>query len=178
MKGKVLFREKQTFRYTWSWWLILVIAIPLIAFLAQGLYQQLVLGEIWGDKPMSNTGLIITNLFTSITLLIVFLLFNYMSLTVEIDAGYIRYQFWPFQATKKQLAKQDVTKLYVRSYSAITEYGGWGYRTGLVHGKALNVSGKWGLQLELSNGKKLLLGTQKPEVMEAAVEALKTNWNI
>lgn len=35
-----------------------------------------------------------------------------------------------------------LTKLYVRQYAAIKEYGGWGIRPGLFgKGKAYNVSG-------------------------------------
>ena len=44
------------------------------------------------------------------------------------------------------------------------EYGGWGLRLGLFgNGKAFNVSGDKGLQLEFTDNKKLLIGTNRPE---------------
>lgn len=177
MKGKVLFSEHQTFRFTWSWWLIIVISLPLMSYLIYGSYQQLILNQTWGDKPMGDIGLALTTLFTGLLLCTVFLLFHFMKLSIEIDAGYIRYRFFPYQTNWQQLSKQDVKSIYVRQYSAISEYGGWGYRTGLGSGKALNVKGNWGLQLELTNGKKLLLGTQKPNEVKSALDELKKNWN-
>ena len=54
-------------------------------------------------------------------------------------------------------------KCYVRIYSPIKEYGGWGYRTSLgkKKGSAFNVKGNKGIQIEFKTGKKLLVGTQK-----------------
>jgi hypothetical protein len=62
----------------------------------------------------------------------------------------------------------------VRKYNPLTEYGGWGYRTGF--GKksgAMNVKGNIGIQIELSNGKKLLLGTQKKTEANKVLETYK-----
>ena len=63
----------------------------------------------------------------------------------------------------------ELEEIYVREYSPISEFGGWGWRFGMG-GKAYNISGDQGIQLVFKNGKKLLIGTQKP--VEAA-EALK-----
>lgn len=56
-------------------------------------------------------------------------------------------------------------KAYVRKYDPIGDYGGWGLKGGALwnskKGKAINVSGDIGIQLELKNSKKLLIGTQK-----------------
>ena len=57
-------------------------------------------------------------------------------------------------------------KSYVRQYSPIIEYGGWGLRFGIFgKGTAFNVSGNKGLQLEFINNKKLLIGTNKPDAL-------------
>ncbi|NNE30744.1 MAG: hypothetical protein HKN40_00090 [Winogradskyella sp.] len=59
----------------------------------------------------------------------------------------------------------DINSAYVRQYDALSEYGGWGLKGGNLwkksKGKAINVSGDIGIQLELNNGKRLLIGTQK-----------------
>jgi len=58
----------------------------------------------------------------------------------------------------------------VRKYSPIGEYGGWGYRVaGKRSGVAYNISGNMGIQIELKNGKKILLGTRKPEEAKEAL---------
>nr|MBP6978828.1 hypothetical protein [Lentimicrobiaceae bacterium] len=60
-------------------------------------------------------------------------------------------------------------------YSTIGEYGGWGYRMGgKKAGVAYNISGNMGLQLELKNGKKILLGTKKPVEMEEALKKARS----
>ena len=63
---------------------------------------------------------------------------------------------------------EDLTKYEVRTYSALKDYGGWGIRYGR-RGKAYNVSGNCGVQLEFSNGDRLLFGSQKPEEFTKAL---------
>jgi hypothetical protein len=63
-----------------------------------------------------------------------------------------------------------LTKSYVRQYSPIAEYGGWGLRLGLFgKGQAYNVSGDKGLQLEFTTGQRLLIGTNKPEELNTVL---------
>jgi len=63
----------------------------------------------------------------------------------------------------------------VLTYSPISDYGGWGIRYGSI-GKAYNVSGNRGVQLELLNGERILIGSQKPEELAAAIDlALKSH---
>ena len=176
MKGKVIFREEQNFRYTWSWWVLLICALPLIGGVFYAFYVQLYLGEPFGNNPASDTGLLIIGLLTCMLMLGLLWLFQTMKLTMEIDEGGIRYSFFPYIRAFLSLRKADVNEMIVRPYRPITEYGGWGYRFRLRSGRALTVSGKWGLQLELANGKQLLLGTQKPDDLQVAVNKLKQNW--
>jgi hypothetical protein len=66
-----------------------------------------------------------------------------------------------------------LTKIYVRQYAALTEYGGWGLRFGLWgKGTAYNVSGNKGLQLEFHTNKKLLIGTKKPDELTEALNKM------
>ena len=51
----------------------------------------------------------------------------------------------------------------MRQYRPILDYGGWGIRWGPGKGWAYNVSGNRGVQLELLDGKQLLIGSQNPE---------------
>ncbi|NQX76517.1 MAG: hypothetical protein HRT75_02160 [Gilvibacter sp.] len=65
----------------------------------------------------------------------------------------------------------EIESLYVREYSPIGEYGGWGYRLSFSKstGRAYNVSGNLGIQIELKNGKRVLVGTRKKEEAEAVI---------
>jgi len=68
-----------------------------------------------------------------------------------------------------------ISKAYLRKYNPILEYGGWGVRTqwGIRWNSiAYNAWGNKGLQLELSNGKQILIGTRKPLEMYEVLRKL------
>ncbi|MBA4277534.1 hypothetical protein [Flavobacterium sp.] len=156
MANEVLFTESQKFKQWWLW-LILLGINGLFLF---GLFKQVIGGQQFGDKPMSNVGLIVTTVLT-IVLTILFVNFR-LDTTITKDGIYVR--FFPFHLKFKHYSWDSLTKSYVRQYSPLTEYGGWGLRLGLFgKGTAYNVSGDKGLQLEFTDKKKLLIGTNKPD---------------
>lgn len=156
MNNNVLFTERQRFTQWWLW-LILLGINSLFLF---GLFKQVVNGQQFGDKPMSNSGLLIA---TGITIILTIFFVNFrLDTIIRQDGIYVR--FFPFHLKFKQYTWDTLTKSFVRQYSPITEYGGWGLRLGLFgKGIAFNVSGNKGLQLEFNDNKKLLIGTNKPE---------------
>lgn len=155
------FTETQKFR---QWWFRLIIT-GIAILQVYGLYQQLFLGKPFGNNPISNEGLI---MFSLIPLLIV-VLFLLLRLDTKVDGEGVHYRFFPFQLNYKLKKWDEIKKAHVRQYKPILEYGGWGIR-GWGKNKARNVSGNMGLQLEMNNGDKLLIGTQKEKEMEKAVE--------
>ena len=160
MNNEVLFLERQKFKQWWLW----LILLGVNALFLSGLIKQVIGGQPFGDEPMSNTGLIIATGFTF--LLTLFFLNLRLDTIIRKDGIYVR--FFPFHIKFKYFAWDTLTKSYVRKYSAVSEYGGWGLRLGVFgKGRAYNVSGNKGLQLERNNNQKLLIGTNKPdELME------------
>ena len=156
---EVLFSETQYFRQWWVWMLLIGVSVlPLY-----GIYRQIILGEPWGTNPVSNAGLLIFAAF----ILLLFLLFINMRLVTVIREDGIYYRFYPFHTSMKFIAWEETDKLYLRKYKPLKEYGGWGLRYGFgKKGRAVNVSGNKGLQIEFKNGNKLLIGTQKPRKMD------------
>jgi hypothetical protein len=59
-----------------------------------------------------------------------------------------------------------------RVYRPIREYGGWGIRIGMAK-KAYNVSGNRGVELEFEGGRKLLIGSSKPDQLASAIESIR-----
>ena len=85
----------------------------------------------------------------------------FFKLITRIDEKGVHYRFFPFHRKLRSIAWSEIQSAYVRRYDAITEYGGWGFKGFLgKRGKAVNVKGDIGIQLELKNSKKFLLGTQ------------------
>ena len=163
MEGIVIFREVQRFRQTWIW----VILLSITALMLYFLIKQVALGEPVGNNPATDWLLII--------LVIVFglgfpILFYFLNLTVEARTDGLYYRYCPFHLSFKKIPYDSISKCEVRSYSALKEYGGWGIRYG-GHGKAYNVSGNQGVQLEFVNGGKLLFGSKRAEELAQAIQS-------
>lgn len=156
MKDETVFYEKQKFNQWWLW----IILFGLSGLFIFGCYQQIILGKEFGDKPMGNQGL----LSITVLMLLIPTLFLISKLETRITKEGIYVRFFPYHLKFKCFPWNSLSKCYVRQYSALTEFGGWGLRWGLFGaGRAFNVSGDKGLQLEFTEGKKLLIGTNKPE---------------
>lgn len=91
-----------------------------------------------------------------------------MRLETEIDHNAISIRVFPFRT--KEIKWDDIQTAYIRPYSPIMEYGGWGIRYSFRNGRAYNMSGKIGLQLILTNGKKILIGTQQGDKLSRVLE--------
>lgn len=84
-----------------------------------------------------------------------------LRLETRLDQTGAHYRLFPLQWRWQVRPWPELTSAYVRSYDPLGEYGGWGLKGSSNH-RALNIAGSHGLQLELHNGKRLLLGTQRP----------------
>jgi len=150
-----VFKEEQ--RFTQTWIIVLVMSgaiIPLFIILDEYLKN---------DTAYSTWEWV---LILGLTLLAPAIIFVF-KLYTRIDESGIHYKYFPFHFRFKTIPWEDIAKAYVRTYDAISEYGGWGLKGGVFwkksKGTAINVSGDIGIQLELKNGKKILIGTNLEE---------------
>jgi hypothetical protein len=101
------------------------------------------------------------------------LFFWQMKLVTRIAEEGIYVRFTPFHFKEKFYAWDSLTACYVRTYSPLIEYGGWGIKYGFGgQGLVYNVSGKVGLQLKFKQGDPVLIGTQKGEEIKAILAEL------
>ena len=127
-----------------------------------GIYRQVIQGIPFGNNPVSNNGLILIAFLT-----VAFsLFFGNIKLTTIVKEDGIHVQFFPLQLSLKTYAFSELAHIYLREYSGLKEYGGWGYRFGINGGMAYTASGSDGLQLVTIDGKKLLIGTQNPDELK------------
>ena len=157
----LIFEEKQRFRQWWIWLLFAFLNVN--AWIA--IFSQLILHKPDGNNPMSDSGLIIT----AIMMFLFSLFFFSMNMKTRIDKESISLKFFPFHRNFKKYEFKDIKYCFVRKYSPILEYGGWGLR-GISNNIAFNVSGNTGLQIELNNGKKILIGTQNADMLKKFLE--------
>lgn len=159
--SRAYFNETQRFR---QWWIFVIIVFSIGAWgyaFIQSLHAE------GTEKAAPDYIMILTSLAPIILVAMIFAL--RLSTRVRNDGVY--YQFKPFQFKEKHIKPEEINRFEVRKYSPLKEYGGWGIRAGgKKYGKAYNVSGNMGLQLYLKNGKKLLIGTQKPREFERAMK--------
>ncbi len=69
-----------------------------------------------------------------------------------------------------RFAWENIRSAEARTYRPILEYGGWGIRYG-SSGKAYNVAGNRGVQLEFQDGSRLLIGSQRADELAEAIRA-------
>ncbi len=160
------FHEEQQFRQPWVWLLLLAITLWLAGMFAHGLYTQLYLGQAWGDRPMSNTALVLSAAFSFLITAGLALLFYKLKLVTVVGPDGIYVRFFPL--TSRKISFADITSCKARTYRPIREYGGWGIRYSRK-GKAYNVSGNSGVQLEFRQGRPLLIGSQRTEELAEVI---------
>lgn len=101
------------------------------------------------------------------------LLFWQMRLITRITQEGIYVRFIPFHFNEKFFPWDTITSSYVRTYSPLKEYGGWGIKYGFNgQGLVYNVVGNVGLQLQFKEGEAVLIGTQKGEEIKQVLAAL------
>ena len=162
---KTTYIETQQFRQLWIWILVLVTGISSVGVFTYGFYEQIILGQTFGNKPMSDNVLIISFVLATIFFILLLLLFFHAKLTTMIDDSGISYRFFPFHLSFHKISWDEIESYEVTTYRPIREYGGWGIRFG-KNKKAYNVSGNVGLSVQLKTGKKVLFGTQKEQELK------------
>jgi hypothetical protein len=101
------------------------------------------------------------------------LLFWQMKLTTRITEEGIYMCFFPFHFKEKFFAWDTLSASYVRTYSPLMEYGGWGIKYSFSgNGLVYNTAGNVGLQLNFKKGESVLIGTQKGEEIKQVLVAL------
>lgn len=175
IKDNITFVEEQKFRQKWLLFLLIPIFIVLTIIVVYSLYKQLYLKEPFGNNPMSDEGLVIFSFF--LLLLLVGLLWLLIStkLTVIVKDNYLTIRFYPFLSREFDLAEIEHYKPV--TYNPIMEYGGWGIRISIKgRGMAYNVSGNRGVDIILKNGKRFLIGSQKPEELVQAINKAQKHY--
>ena len=165
MNGSILFSETQRSKQlTTTFYLLLLNGIGLLL-----IYKQIVLGQVLTKKPISNGKLLLLEAFV---LALTVVLVSY-KLKTQVRQDGIYAQFSPYHFSFRRYAWDTIAHAFIREYSAVSEYKGWGSRLGVMgSGRAFTVSGNVGLQLLFTNGEKLLIGTQKPEELQPVLQQL------
>lgn len=161
-----IFLEKQFIK---RWWLIMLILAVILIVVGTAYYAS--------SEASEETTIIVSIISLLVAFPIVFALLL-LRLDTRIDEKGIYTYFRPFGFTSKFFAWKDITQCYVRSYSPLKEYGGWGMRGFGKRAKAYNVAGNQGIQITTKEGKKFLIGTQEPKNAQSTINQLFTKYDV
>jgi len=165
MDAKLYFKETQTFIHEWMP-LFLLMFICTCIFL-YGVIKQVIFGLPFGIKPAGNTALVVC---LGLCLLLT-LPFVFIRLETRIKEDGIYVKFFPFHLSYKKYVWSEISKSYVKKYDPMN-FGIGGY-LGVTRYRYV-VSGNMGLQLEFLSGRRLLIGTNKPEALTEALNLIGT----
>jgi hypothetical protein len=155
---EIIFEERQKFTQWWFW----LILIGLGSIAVYGFFTQIILGVQFGNKPMSDIGMafFVLGVFG-------FIYFNWcVTLISEINSDGIKMRFIPF--VKRNIQWNEIQSVKIVNYGFV----GYGIRLGSKYGTVYNINGNNGLAIELKNGKKFVIGTQRQNELNKALKKM------
>lgn len=96
---------------------------------------------------------------TAIFSVVILLLALNTKLESHIDRNGISFRWSPFQKALKKISWREIAEANVIDYG----FAGYGRRVSQKYGNIHTVKGKKGLFIQLKNGSRYLIGTQKPD---------------
>ncbi|MBV8266239.1 MAG: hypothetical protein JO252_07935 [Planctomycetaceae bacterium] len=103
-------------------------------------------------------------------LLPVVLVLGLLRMTTEVTPTDVRVWFGWIPTYRRMVPIGTIMRLEVVSYRPLADYGGWGIRSGRDGERVLSARGNRGVRLDLSDGSRLLIGSQRPEALALALE--------
>ena len=170
---EIIYKEEQRFRNTF----MIVVATFLWVFMnflyVYGFYLQIVLDIPFGTHPMPDFGLILVGFFVVTITTALFVLFIKSNLVIIVAKEGLYYRYVPFINKFRKIEAIQILFCESRVYKPLRDFGGWGIRYNMkTRTSCYNVRGNMGVYLELANGKKLLLGSQKPHDLLHAINQI------
>lgn len=148
----VIFHEEQAFR---QWHVRLVLAMPPAGLIFVTI-RQMVWHHSFGTPPLTNGGLI----FLTVLSLLVYARLITVRLVTDLRPAEIAVGLrglW----RRRRIALTQIRAAKPVEYDAIRDFGGYGVRSGR-RGEAYIARGNRGVELELLDGHKILIGSQDP----------------
>ncbi len=166
---KLLFEEKQRFTQWWLWILISCASIAGMATVAFGLWTQLVDGKPWGDKPMDDQNLVIFSVVMVTAMGALLLVFFNAMLEVQVDKNSVSYRFFPQIRQWRRLEREAIQRVEPVDFFL----RGYGVKRDLRGNRIVAVKGTKAVKVILLDGKELVIGTQRPAELLAALKMMK-----
>lgn len=166
---KVLFREEQRCgraRMLKALGITVIISAPMFGYWFVRLFYT---GNGFTEFLL-EPGFIVTSILFLIVLSIVVIVNSVSHLRTKINTDSICVSYYPFKRKWIKIKVSEILSYKIRKYRPYREYSGYGVKDSLRKGKAYIISGNKGLQLFLTDGKKILIGTHKIQAIRYAMD--------
>jgi hypothetical protein len=166
---KPLFEEKQRFTQWWLWAMVVSGALVVLGIFGDALWQQMILGKPWGENPMSDNGLVMLALFCATAVIVMLLIFTNSMLEIVVDKTSVTYRYFPLIRKWRRIEREAILSFEPRK----NYLKGYGIHRDLRGNKTINVKGHDSIELIMTDGSKLTLGTQQPGEFLDALQKMK-----
>jgi hypothetical protein len=154
---RALFDETQRARQWWLWAIVIVVSIVPVILLLRTATRQ----------PQIRPYLPLLLLPTAVPPLLLVLI----RLRVTVGSTELLIRFFPI---RRRIPIDEIATWEPVEYQPIREFGGWGIKWSMRDGTtAYTVHGTGGVRVTTTKGKKLLIGTQRPADLAAAIASAK-----
>lgn len=160
-----LYREEQNF----GWWVYALLA----AMASVGIVAALWVGPSEPGADPAGPGAEIPLVLAVGLILPSVLVVGVLRMTTEVTPTDLRVWFGWIPTYRRIVAVGDIQSLEVVRYRPIRDCGGWGVRVGRDGERVLNARGDRGVRLQLTDGSRLLIGSQRPDDLARAIEAAR-----
>jgi hypothetical protein len=158
-EGDLLFREVQRFRDTWLWPVLVTPAVLASAFVIYVMVEAVFLDD---DGIVARDAVALGICFYILKGFGVLILGLYAArLEVEVRRGGLYLRFAPFQLKHRHVSSDQLKRAEIRSTSRKRKKG-W---------RMYGVKGRHAVEVSIPNGQRLLIGTQQPGELAAALAA-------
>jgi hypothetical protein len=160
----VVYREEQNF----AWWVYVIVGlVEALGWMTLFLLLQNVRNL---TSPESIPALA-AMLFTGVVLVVpLFLLVGLLRMTTEVRLGDLLVWFGWLPIYRRVVSIVDIQRVEVVNYRPLADFGGWGIRRGRDGIRLLSARGTRGVRLDLTDGSRMIIGSQRPEELAVAIE--------
>jgi hypothetical protein len=160
----VMYREEQNFDWR-AYAVVIAVEVLLWAVLLWQVQKSPDLVALLNHRPVEFP--LVVTLCVALPL---FLVVGFLRMTTEVTPTDLRVWFGWIPTYRRVVLVAAIVRLEVVSYRPLVDYWGWGIRSGRDGERVLNARGNRGVRIELSDGTRLLIGSQRPEVLALALE--------
>lgn len=158
-----IYREEQSF----AWWIYATLC-------ALGVLSWIVLVLARGGHPgegvVARSASLDISLFALGLGLPLLLTIGVLRMTTEVTPTDLRIWFGWVPTYRQAIFLSSVRRVEVVRYRPIADYGFWGVRRGPDGERVFHARGDRGVRLHLTDGSRILVGSQRPEELAAVIE--------